>query len=181
MDNELLKVLEAREHRWNTRKELAKSLHRSIITITLCVPLAFRTDKEYEEVFLYLCRSFFDDLVCSGHIANYEGTLEGADGPVFIISVDYDAELMKRVCVEAEETIPGGRLLDIDVMDENGTPISRNDIGIPQRKCFLCDNSASSCVSRRLHSPEEVADWVKHMKKQLHSKIKPAEKPGKSG
>ena len=143
---------------------LTQNLHRCLITVTMCLPLVFRTDEEYERLFLRLCMDIYDTLVFDGHDVNFVGSLRGDDGPAFFISIDGDALLVKKLCIEFEEGVPGGRLLDIDVMDEEGTNISRGDIGLPPRKCFLCDNPAAQCVSRRLHSPEEIGAWVKEMK-----------------
>ncbi|HWR60391.1 MAG TPA: citrate lyase holo-[acyl-carrier protein] synthase, partial [Clostridia bacterium] len=166
MDKELLSVLEAREQRWQLRKMLAEKRHSCLITVTLCIPVAFRTGEDFELIFQRLCRSFCDILESRGQSFSIEGHLRGSDGPAFFISTKAEAGMIKKICVEAEETIAGGRMLDIDVMDSRGTPVSRTDIGLPQRKCFICDKPAVSCVSRRLHSQEEVNAQVERLKRQ---------------
>jgi len=166
MDKELLSVLEAREQRWQLRKMLVEQRHSCLITITLCIPAAFRTGEEFWLIFQRLCRSFCDILERCGQSFHIEGHLRGSDGPAFFISTKAEAGRIKEICVEAEETIAGGRMLDIDVMDSGGTPVSRTDIGLAQRKCFICDKPAASCVSRRLHSTEEVKAQVERLKRQ---------------
>lgn len=167
MDKELLKVLGAREQRWNIRKKLVEKRHSCIITITLCIPLIFRTDEEYWTLFLQLCRRFFKVLISIGQQVRFEGCMRNDDGPAFFISTKTNAKEMKRICVEAEELIPGGRILDIDIMNSDGIPISRSDINLPPRKCFVCENPAMACVSRKLHSEEEIYFCVKQLKEQI--------------
>jgi len=169
MDNELLKVLAARDKRWEMRKKLVEKRQSCLITITMCVPVAFRTDEEFWELFQHLCSKFWEILIFRGYSANFEGYIRGYDGPAYFVSTKSEAKEIKKICVESEETIPGGRMLDIDVMDSDGTPIGRSDIGLPPRKCFICENTAAICVSRKLHSREEIAEYVEQLKEQVIS------------
>lgn len=166
MDKDILNVLDAREQRWEMRKSLAEKSSSTIITITLCIPLNYRTGEEFWPVFLRLCKAFYKILISEDNSVHYEGCIRCEDGPAFFISSRAEAEEIKKICVYAEETIPGGRMLDIDVMNRDKKQISRSDIGLPPRKCFICDNPAYLCVSRRLHSSEEVAVWVNKLKKE---------------
>nr|WP_015295826.1 citrate lyase holo-[acyl-carrier protein] synthase [Tepidanaerobacter acetatoxydans] len=75
MDIELLKVLEAREQRWNTRKKLVEKRNGCIITITLCVPIIFRKDEEFYMLFLQLCKKFFRALISGGYQVCFEGCM----------------------------------------------------------------------------------------------------------
>jgi len=68
--------------------------------------------------------------------------------------------LSRLVRIETEESISGGRLLDIDVMNKDGAVVSRELLGFPPRKCFICDKPAIICASRRLHSQQELADAI---------------------
>lgn len=167
MSNELLKILEAREQRWQMRKQLAEKHHSCLVTVTPCVPAAFRTDEEFCKIFFKLCTAFFDNLADKGCRPNFEGYMQSDDGPAFFITTGTDAREVKRLCVEAEETTLGGRILDIDVMDRDGTPIDRGDIGLLPRKCFICENPAALCVSRRLHSASDISEHVKQMIEQI--------------
>lgn len=167
MDKELLKVLDSREKRWELRKKLVEKRHCCIITITLCIPIIFRTDEEFWMLFLQLCRRFFKTLISTVHQVRFEGCIRNDDGPAFFISTKADAKKIKKICVEFEESIPGGRILDIDVMDSNGIPIGRSNINLPPRKCFVCENPAMICVSRKLHSKEEIDFCVEQFKEQI--------------
>ncbi|MFA6939649.1 MAG: citrate lyase holo-[acyl-carrier protein] synthase [Clostridiaceae bacterium] len=166
MDKNILNVLDAREQRWEMRKSLAEKCNCTIITITLCIPLSYRTGEEFWPVFLHLCKAFYKILLSKDNSVHYEGCIRSEDGPAFFISAEAEAEEIKKICVYAEETIPGGRMLDIDVMNSDKKQIGRSDIGLSPRKCFICENPACLCVSRRLHSSDQVAVYVYKLKKE---------------
>ena len=63
-----------------------------------------------------------------------------------------------RTCVKTEESLPNGRLLDIDITDKR--PISRSDLGLPPRRCFICSGVAAECVATQRHSREEIAAFI---------------------
>ena len=167
MNKELLKILEARERRWKIRKILVEKRGRCLITITLCLPIPFRTEEKFWTLFYKMCRAFYRNLVSKGHRVHFEGCIRSHDGPVFFISAKTNAMEIKKLCVEAEEVLPGGRILDIDVMDTDGTTIGRSDLMLPPRKCFICENPAAICVSRRIHSTNEISKFVKKVKEQI--------------
>lgn len=164
MDEALANVLAAREERWLRRLSLARDRQACLVTITLCLPVAYRTRPDYGGIFARLCDRFQEMLVLAGFAYRDEGTLEGADGPARLLTIRMNADLetateaatVKRFCVQAEDRLAGGRMLDIDVMDRDGNPIGRSDIGLPPRKCFVCDGPAAVCVSRKRHVREEI-------------------------
>ena len=48
VNEELLRVLEAREERWNRRLALSRGSGRTLVTATLCLPVAYRTAPEFK-------------------------------------------------------------------------------------------------------------------------------------
>ena len=65
----------------------------------------------------------------------------------------------KRVAVEIEDTHPLGRLFDIDVIDKQGIPVSRDRVGGQPRRCLVCDHEARYCMRMRWHTQEEI--WAR--------------------
>ncbi len=61
------------------------------------------------------------------------------------------AKKAKRIAVNIEEGTPEGRISDIDVIVPERT-LSRSDLGLPQRRCLLCDRPAKECARDRSHS-----------------------------
>lgn len=69
----------------------------------------------------------------------------------------------KRVAVEIEDTHPLGRLFDIDVIDAQGIPVSRDRVGGQPRRCLVCDHEARYCMRMRWHTQEEIWARIKQM------------------
>ena len=65
----------------------------------------------------------------------------------------------KRVAVDIEDTHPLGRLFDIDVIDAQGIPVSRDRVGGQPRRCLVCDHEARYCMRMRWHTQEEI--WAR--------------------
>lgn len=76
----------------------------------------------------------------------------GADGVTVYVSVKDGVEFKKTAC-KWEETLPIGRLIDIDVtLKDTAYSLSRSTA----RKCFLCDNLAFVCGRNKTHTTSEL-------------------------
>ena len=71
-------------------------------------------------------------------------------------------EAKKRAC-EIEEQHELGRLLDIDVLDEQGVPLSRELVGRDARRCLICDGDARCCMRSHAHTLEELQTRINEM------------------
>ena len=69
----------------------------------------------------------------------------------------------KRIACEIEDSHPLGRLFDIDVIDENVSPVPRSIIGKEGRKCLLCEHEARYCMRNHTHSREELQQRIQQM------------------
>ena len=152
-------MLAAREARWQKRMELAKKCP-SLISATVCVPLPYRTGPAAKALLARSAAALIEALRLAGLNPGAPEWLDGADGPVCFLPCEEEAEAVKRFCVGQEETLPQGRLLDLDVTACGGTPVGRAELGLPPRKCFLCGRPAAECVSAARHAPEEIAAFV---------------------
>lgn len=85
----------------------------------------------------------------------------------FDLETGYEAYLItpmplleaKRIAVNIEDTHPLGRLFDIDIINADGVPVSRDAIGEKPRRCLVCDHEARYCMRMRWHTQEEI--WAK--------------------
>ena len=84
----------------------------------------------------------------------------GAEGPIFIMAVHGKPYEIKKAALSIEDKHPLGRLVDIDVYSQ-GSGISRKDLNMPPRKCFICEDSAHNCARSRKHSLEEIEEFIK--------------------
>ena len=66
----------------------------------------------------------------------------------------------KRIAVQIEDTHPLGRLFDIDIIDKDGVPVSRDRVGSRPRRCLVCDREARYCMRMRWHTQEEIWERI---------------------
>lgn len=66
------------------------------------------------------------------------------------------AEDCKRSAVALEERLPWNRLLDIDCFTEGGA-VTRRSLGLPERRCLVCDDAHFRCIHEKRHPAESAA------------------------
>lgn len=76
------------------------------------------------------------------------------------IVVDEDAKRLKKTVLQIENTHVLGRFMDIDVLDIDKMQISREDVDIPPRRCFLCENDARLCARSAKHPLHELLSFI---------------------
>jgi len=70
--------------------------------------------------------------------------------------LDADPLAVKRLCIGIEESHPAARLLDLDVYCSETGQIGRASLGLPARRCLLCDQPAVDCMRTQRHPYAEV-------------------------
>jgi holo-ACP synthase CitX len=82
---------------------------------------------------------------------------------------------VKKAAATIEDTHPLGRLFDLDVVcrseatschserSEGIYPIGRSSIGLPERRCLLCDKPARYCMRAKSHTTEELLTKIKEL------------------
>ena len=86
-----------------------------------------------------------------------------ATGYEAYLITDLPALESKRVTCDIEDSHPLGRLFDIDVMNGDGTPITRQTVGGEPRRCLLCDHEARWCMRNHSHSQEELMAHIQQL------------------
>lgn len=77
-------------------------------------------------------------------------------GPFALLTSDKSVEDSKQTAVNIENGNSWGRLIDIDIYDDGGLPVSRTSLGFPERQCLICENTAKNCIKAKNHSIEEL-------------------------
>ena len=92
------------------------------------------------------------------HISDARSRLEAVDdsGHHALYLLDGDARDWKKRVIALENRSPLSRLWDIDIIDRDGKTISRRDLGLPPRRCLICDDDAKTCARARRHSIGEL-------------------------
>lgn len=62
--------------------------------------------------------------------------------------------------IEAEQQFAVGRLWDFDVFTAQGQLLSRQQLGVTERRCLVCDQPAKVCARQRTHSLSEILNQI---------------------
>ncbi len=160
-------VLKTREEKWENAIRLTLRSRKSVISVTLNSPGETKKIPETLKALTLVIRDVllaleeknitFDEFIF---------TRKGAY-PYFIASFRGNPEEIKKIAVELEEKHPIGRLLDIDVLRPDGSKISRKELGLSERKCFLCSSPWIECVKNQKHSKKEIERFYKKALKEF--------------
>jgi len=151
------KLLYAREERADLIRNLSEKYKKTVICIRANYPGLYKINEESINIVATLLEEAKE--VFKGCITYdlYNITYEG---PIAILIIDKPSKEVKKGAVKIEELHPLGRLADIDVYDELGAGISRKEIQMARRTCFLCQNEAHSCVRSKAHTLEEIKHYI---------------------
>ena len=133
-----------REKRAERQAELINGFKTPLICFTMNIPGEIKFSPLIKTVFSYGINALNEEF--SENIIHFEQifSLTGCEA---FFSVNADAQFIKDRAVFLENTLPAGRLYDIDVIDSSGNKLSRNG----QRKCIICGKSAAVCARSRAH------------------------------
>ena len=159
MEITLDQLLASREERASFQKELLKSYPgMTLVCLTVIMPGKIKRNLQSlvvaQAAVTAMVSAFGDSmqkLVLRDRQTGYEAYLE---------TTLSNAEAKLKTC-NIEDTHPLGRLFDLDVIDIDGIPVSRETIG--PRKCLICDNEARYCMRNRTHTLNELSAKIDEM------------------
>jgi holo-ACP synthase len=149
----LQQILDNREARVDFQKILLRGYGSSLVCFTVNMPGAIKRCAPALAVHRAGVAALRERL--AGYVIYYK-TLDYPTGYEAYFAVDLPAEELKTILVQLEETHPMGRLMDLDVLRPDGTSVSRSALGLPRRKCLLCDGDAKACGRSQAHSLEDL-------------------------
>ncbi|MBQ6253566.1 MAG: citrate lyase holo-[Bacteroidales bacterium] len=161
---ELSEILKSREARVERQRELLESNPGlSLLCLTVQPPGPV---KRNESSLVIACAGV--EAIRDSFRPEYEELRDletGLEG-FFLVSLT-PAEAKRRAC-RIEDTHPLGRLMDIDVVVRQAhqplpEPLGRESLGLPPRKCLLCDRPARECMRARTHKTEELLEKIDEM------------------
>ncbi len=146
------RILDSKEQLSVIQKEL---LHRggTVVSVTINAPSYFK-DAFYIEYLLedacnHIKEVFKEEVL-------YIRTVELEFGYASLFVINNDPYSVKEKMIVIEESSNYSRLYDIDVFENEVTLMSRRDLGLPPRVCWICDEVAHECVRSRKHDFAEV-------------------------
>lgn len=154
----LMDLLDSRENRVMHQKELLEKYEGVIISMTLNIPGSIKDKPEYRRALKEGMKRVKDALILEKgcNVILFSEIRELVTGPEGYICVkEADPLDIKKITVAVEEADLLGRLLDIDVIMDNGG-ISRSSLGAGPRKCLICSQDAKVCARSRSHDMEQL-------------------------
>lgn len=172
---DIMQMLDARERRAHTQQQLLEQFNPCVlVSITLNIPGPVKNSEAITTVFASVISELDEALMPFEKLHQEDFSLQ--TGMEFYRVLRADALDVKRVCTEFEEGHPLGRLLDIDVVEmagETPTPISRTALGMPPRRCFICNEEAKVCARSRKHTVLEMQEHIVHVVAEYTSMKRP--------
>lgn len=77
-------------------------------------------------------------------------------GPFALYRTPLEARAAKLLAIALESEQPAGRLLDLDIYDPSGQPLSRAALELPPRSCLICTEPALACIRAQRHTTEAL-------------------------
>ncbi|MDF2881960.1 MAG: citX [Clostridiaceae bacterium] len=152
----LEEILNEREKRVNLIASLEEKYNCTIIALRVNYPGPNKSNDLSISICTIMAKEILHEFTHYFHIQSYVS----AEGPIFIMAVNRDSYEVKKAAVSIEDTHSLGRLVDIDVYNQ-GKGLSRKELNMPPRKCYICEDNAHNCARSKRHSVEEIEEFIK--------------------
>ena len=174
--NELLASRDSRHAM--QQKLLAEHSGKTLVCLTVVMPGSVKRNQQS----LIVAHAAVEQMIESYELGVRNDELEVRNGGRLIerdLETGYEAYLItdlplleaKRIAVQIEDTHPLGRLFDIDIIDKDGVPVSRDRVGSHPRRCLVCDREARYCMRMRWHTQEEIWERINAMVDEYQANI----------
>ncbi len=159
-------ILTAREEKINLISQLFNSYPRSsLITIKVNRPGLKNQVTDY-----FILKIFYNLIIKNFQIITAKLN-NSFDGPFYTIVLKDKNRDYKLKLIELEETHPLGRLIDLDYFDQSDRSLSRTELNLPLRKCFLCNNPAFVCARNKTHKVAQLTHFIDNKFKTYFKEI----------
>lgn len=137
-------------------------LRETLISAKLNIPGPVKRNETLEAVFARAEAAIAAALEAADIAIRRHEAWSFPTGPESLWMVAAEPLEVKRQMVAIEEGHPWGRLFDLDVEGRSGA-VSREELGLPERRCFLCGRPARLCARARTHSVDEMVAWIEQL------------------
>lgn len=161
IQNVLLKeILEAKENRAKVQRELIIEYKTTLISFTLNIPGINKRGDLFKKVHDTGINELEQELNNQKIDVQYKKLNSSYAGYEAFFCIDVDPAIIKKIVVNIEEKNELGRLFDFDVFDKNFILISRTELGLPKRRCLLCEGITAECTRSRKHHIDKVLNKI---------------------
>lgn len=164
----IAEVLENKDERVKLQQEILQKFPKiTLLDVKLNIPGPIKNNCYLEKIF---AEGIFDleKIFQSSNLPFilYEHW-EKVTGPENFYLVNSNYRVVKEKAVEFEDHQKLNRLFDADVLiNKQKQAISRKELGIPVRRCFLCSRPAKECARSRRHSVTDLQNFITNLYKQ---------------
>ncbi len=149
-------VLARREARSAEQAALLRRTGGVLACLTVVAPGPDKDGPAVRAAFAAGARACADLVAARGWAELGRHTTDAPTGPELLLAVDADPADLKRALIALEDAAPAGRLWDLDVvagLDAAGLPVilGRRALGLPARRCLVCDADAAACARSARH------------------------------
>lgn len=155
----LPELLEARERRSARQRALLARFGRPLICFTLNIAGPEKNSPLITEGFRLGSRLLLDQLSALGIPLLHREERDLPTGWEGYYVADAPAGRLKELSTALEDSLPVGRLFDMDVLDTDGRKASR----ATPRPCLLCHRPAALCGRSRAHSLEALQQRTREL------------------
>lgn len=157
---ELPDMLNARERRVFLQEKLLSSHKNPLISFTLNIPGPIKVLPLVPDAFFFGISSIENSLKKQDLTVLSREFLMEKTGLEAFWAVDAPKEKLKQLAVSIEDGTPLGRLFDIDIIGPDKKKVSREDLGLSERTCLICNGPAHACARNRTHTVNELTDTI---------------------
>lgn len=143
-------LLARREERQAEQVALLRATGLPLVSLTVVSPGPDKDGPATATAFTQASVALDELLAASGWRGAAGHNCRRVTGPERLVAVMAPAERLKRALVRLEDAHPLGRLWDLDVVTgpgPHGLPVvlGRRELGLPARRCLVCDAGAAGC------------------------------------
>ncbi|MGD9807155.1 MAG: citrate lyase holo-[acyl-carrier protein] synthase [Deferribacterales bacterium] len=141
-------ILQSRDDRQQEIDRLVQG-GKPLVSLSANIPGDDKKPAGFNDIFAHVCGLVKES-------AELVYTCDDALGPFALFLSETPQTELKRAMVTIENAHAWGRLIDIDVYDDAGLPISRASLGFEERGCLICSDTAKSCIKAGRHSMKDL-------------------------
>jgi len=149
-------MMEARERRAYRQRQLLSQYRQTLLCFTMNIPGPKKDSPLIRAGFHLGQKKLRQSFLRLGVEPVYQKQFLGFTGCEAFYVLPLSPLEAKQMACDIEEADGVGRLFDMDVLRTDGSKVERIEIGLPGRKCLICDREAQLCGRSRIHTADEL-------------------------